>query len=96
MTDRVYNTKYLHDHAGNLQELRDLLNRMQADLDEGEKLEEVVDLTSLPVFDEAWPHDTTGVFSWDDRSYLVQGDGEQPCWVLVSRKDWDGGAEEAV
>lgn len=51
---------------------------------------EDVDWSDLPVFGGPEPHDTTGIWSWDETRLLV-GDSRHNVGI-VSREDW--GCEE--
>lgn len=56
--------------ASDIVELAGILNSIEAGLDEGIKLSEVVDLDDLPVWADE-PVDTQGIYSWDEDRVLV-------------------------
>ena len=67
----------------NLDALLENLNSFES---ENLKIEEVVQLDSLPNFGGA-ADDTTGIFSWDEKRYLVQNESnrEAGAFELVDR-----------
>lgn len=74
-------------NATSLDELLSALNAAEATLRETEsplRIDELVDLSSLPTFGGEEPKDTAGVWSWDADRLLV-GEGE---WEIVSRAEW--------
>ena len=81
------NTEWLRECASNLDELADLLNRMEADLEEGERIDDMVDLALLPVFGGDAPDERSkGIYSWDATRYLIRAEGDEAyCWMLVDR-----------
>jgi hypothetical protein len=56
----------------NLDELADNLNSYEAGKDEL-KIDEVIDLSSLPTFGKIIPRSTIEIFSWDSERVLIQG-----------------------
>lgn len=73
------------NNATNVVELAAALNSLEtATIASGRKLDEVIDLSSLPTFGE-YLGDTSEIFSWDDKNFLVN-DGNK--WVSVNRNDY--------
>lgn len=68
-------------NSRNLKELAETLNEYCIDENNGLKLEESVNLDSLPTFGKA-PDKTLEVFSWDEESLLIQGTS---CFEIISR-----------
>lgn len=77
----------------NLEFLRDTLNAIQtelADINERDnsgymtKLEDVVDLSELPLYSRLMPENTSGIFSYDDTRILVSTDYG---WMIEDRDD---------
>lgn len=68
--------------ANNLDALRDALNEATE--------EEIwaVDMTSLPTFGGTEPHDTEGVWSWDESRLLVSDNKRGEGFAIVSRSDF--------
>lgn len=60
------------------------MENIDANLEDDIKLEEAVDLTSLPTFGGKEPSDTMGVWSWDETRLLV-GEGK---FKIINREDW--------
>ena len=76
-------TKITKSEAPTLDDLRSLLVEMAATGNQV-KLSDVVDLTSLPIYGDLNPEDTTGIYSWDDsRVLLDDGNGR---WSIVDAK----------
>jgi len=78
----------------NLPALRDVLNDLESAIAEHNqdcgtlrRLDEIIDVTSLPVYGQE-PADTTGIYSWDDRTYLVANPFEgRNLWGTEIRRD---------
>ena len=67
-------------------ELCDMLNEIaQEVLGTESRLEDVVDITSLPTFGGTEPNDTEGAWSWDEESILCADAG----WTVEPRLDID-------
>lgn len=69
------------DYFNDCHDLRELCDRLNSAYDharaywrEGRKVEEMIDTTSLPVYSESEPEDTSGIYSWDDNWVLKFGD----------------------
>jgi len=63
----------------NLDALLENLNSFES---ENLKIEEVLQLDSLPTFGGDSPDDTTGIFSWDEKRYLVQNESNREAGAL--------------
>ena len=46
--------------------------------EQGIKMEDVIDITSLPAFSLSEPEDTTGIYSWDEE-YFLYADSDGFC-----------------
>ena len=81
----------------NLKALCDTLNHLENAVDrfneEGRyffgplRLDEVIDTSSLPTYDSDEPHNTTGIYSWDDKFVLTTWEHDDTRWVTTYRKD---------
>jgi len=71
------------ENAKNLDELLDTLNGYESD---DKKLDEAIDLCSLPTFGKE-PQDTMEIFSWDDDRVLIQNEYVGPAFELVERTE---------
>lgn len=69
-----------------LDDLLDCLQEISARIDEHERVEDAVDLTSLPHYSEHEPANTAGVWSWDETRLLI-GEGGVDEWSIVERGD---------
>ena len=82
--------------AGSLDELQTLLNGYRQAYRDAEaedflsdmlRLDEVVDLSSLPIFGGEEPETgTLGVFSWDSDRVMIVNDSDD--FEIVTRTDW--------
>ncbi len=82
LADLVRNSENLEDLCDNLEELEKAL------VDRDEKIEKLVDWTSLPTFGGVGPEDTQGIFSWDETDQLVQGSGSGgDNWRIEEREE---------
>ena len=86
--------------------LRDHMNSLEAEIEDYNignntcnihpiRLDEIIDTTSLPTYGGAEPNDTTGIYSWDEKSYLTTDSYEASrldetdgiIWITKRRKD---------
>jgi hypothetical protein len=82
ITNKITNANNLDELLAALREADLILKTADCDLTQT-RLEDLVDLTSLPNCGGVEPADTSGVWSWDAQRLLV-GDAD---WEIVSRDD---------
>lgn len=72
------------DGATSLDDLASILNEVEEYVaDDGGQIEDYVSIESLPIFGGVEPNDTSGIYSWDEDSFLIY-DGS---WLIVPRPD---------